>query len=477
MEPGFVNDVCSAFYPLGAASSILARLELETHGLRWRHAPLVLAHPALDGTCAFLSRDLDETAAGLDALHAGDGEGWRALYQRWANVGGALLDALFSPFPPVRATARLGARVPPRSYIDMVRFLLLPVRTLGEASFASDGARRLLAGAALHADLGPETTLSGFFGWLLCALGQQYGFPVPENGAQALTDALVRRLYTRGGALECNQRVTSVVVRDGTARAVRTADGAVCSARRAVLADVDAPALYCSLLDRADVPRALRDRIRTFQWDNGTVKIDWNLDAPIPWSAEPARRAGTVHLAEGMDALSRASAELACGTIPSRPFLVVGQQQMTDPTRQPTGKETAWAYTHVPNPVRGHPLDARATADLVERMEATVEAHAPGFRDCIRRRHVLTPCDFERENSNLVGGALNGGTAQLQQQLLFRPVAGWARPETPVRRLYLASASAHPGGGVHGGPGANAAHAALLHERLRPLRRLIGVRT
>jgi phytoene dehydrogenase-like protein len=476
MEPGYVNDVCSAFYPLGAASPILGGLHLERHGLRWRHAPLVLAHPALDGTCAFLSRDLDETAAGLDALHAGDGDGWRALFERWTRIGGALIDALFSPFPPIRATARLGARVAPRTYTEMVRFLLLPVRTLGEEFFASDGARRLVAGAALHADLGPEATLSGFFGWLMCALGQQHGFPVPETGAQALTDALVRRLQARGGAVECNQRVVGVVVRDGTARAVRTAAGDVCPARRAVLADVDAPALYCSLLDATDVPAELRGRLHDFNWDNGTVKVDWNLDGPIPWRAEPARRAGTVHLAEGVDALSRASAELACHTVPPNPFLIVGQQHMTDPTRQPADKETAWAYTHVPNPAR-RGVGRVDAAPLVERIESTIELHAPGFRDLVRARHVLTPCAFERENSNLVGGALSGGTSQLHQQIVFRPVPGLARPETPIARLFLASASAHPGGGVHGGPGANAARAALHHDRFRPLRRLIGVRT
>jgi phytoene dehydrogenase-like protein len=242
-------------------------------------------------------------------------------------------------------------------------------------------------------------------------------------------------------------------------------------ATRAVLADVSAPVLYDELLPGDVLDARVRDRLHRFQWDNGTVKVDWNLDAPIPWKAEGARRAGTVHLAEGLDALSRAATDLACGDVPAQPFLIVGQQSMTDSTRQPPGKETAWAYTHVPHPCllardgrRLPPLEP-----LVEQIEQTVELHAPGFRRLIRARHVLAPDDFARENPSLVGGSLNAGTAQLHQQLVFRPVAGSGRAETPVRRLYLASASAHPGGGVHGAPGANAARAALAHDRVRAL--------
>jgi phytoene dehydrogenase-like protein len=482
MEAGFVNDVCSAFYPLGAASPWLGRLGLEAYGLRWRHAPLVLAHPALDGTCPVLSRDVEETSSSLDALHPGDGDGWRTLYERWTLLGDPLIDALFSAFPPVRATARLARRVSRRDYADVARFLLLPVRRLGEEFFGGDGARRLLAGAALHADLGPEATMSGFFGWLLCALGQQHGFPVPESGAGALTDALAARLVARGGSVVCDRRVDRVLTRDGRAVGVQTQAERI-EARRAVLADVAAPALYRCLLDENDVPARIKRRIDRFQWDNGTVKVDWNLDGPIPWSAEAARRAGTVHLAESVDALTRASAELACGAVPDDPFLIVGQQSMTDPTRQPPGAETAWAYTHVP--FRAAPAGAalgedgsrvveEAGARWADRMEAVIERHAPGFRDRIRQRHVLTPSCFERENANLVGGALAGGTAQLHQQLIFRPVPGLGRPETPVRSLYLASAFAHPGGGVHGGPGANAARAALLHDRLHAIPHRFG---
>jgi phytoene dehydrogenase-like protein len=472
IEPGFVNDVCSAFYPLGAGSPILTALHLEQHGLRWRHAPNVIAHPALDGTCAMLSRDLDVTVDNLDTLHAGDGTSWRGLYERWTQVDDALLGALFTSFPPVRATTRLARIIAPRDWLDFVRFSLLPVRRLGEEFFGGEGARRLIAGSALHADLPPEGVMSGFFGWLMTSLGQQVGFPVPEGGASSLTAALVRRLERYGGRVICNTPVTQVVVRRNRAVAVQTREGDEFEGRRAVIADVAAPALYRSLLHEEELPPSFRARLSHFHWDNGTVKIDWNLDGPIPWSAEPARAAGTVHLVESVDALTHASAELACGAIPSDPFLIVGQQSMTDPTRQPAGKETAWAYTHVPHPERS-PIatDPGAITALVERMEATMEAHAPGFRRLVRGRHVLTPYSFEAANANLVGGALGGGTAQLHQQLVFRPVPGLSRAETPIRALFLASASAHPGGGVHGGPGANAARAAVLHDRLDRVRR------
>jgi phytoene dehydrogenase-like protein len=339
---------------------------------------------------------------------------------------------------------------------------------MGDETFGGEAARRLLAGAALHADLAPEAALSGFFGWLMCALGQDVGFPVAEGGSQSLTTALVRRFEARGGRVVCDTAVRSILVRGKRAEAVRTSDGVEIRARRAVLADVSAPVLYRSLLSPDDLPARLLTKLERFQWDNATVKVDWNLDEPIPWSASAARRAGTVHVAASVDALTKASAELACGEAPRDPFLVMGQQSMTDPSRQPPGKETAWAYTHVPHRRRGGGPPAPFSADEVaDRMQAIVEQHAPGFGELVRDRHVLSPGGFEAENPSLVGGALNAGTAQLHQQLVFRPVPGLGRPETPVRGLFLASASAHPGGGVHGAPGANAARAALAHARLR----------
>jgi phytoene dehydrogenase-like protein len=348
---------------------------------------------------------------------------------------------------------------------------------MGEERFRAEGGTRLLAGNALHADVGPEAPLSGVFGWVLWSLAQQTGFPVPRGGSGQLTAALVRRLASRGGRVVCGQRATRIETRRGRAHGV-IAGGERYAARRAVVADVDAPQLYEELLG-AEIPvlRRVRAELDTFQWDNATFKVDWTLDGEIPWIAERAHRAGTIHVAESVDALSRHVFEMACKLLPSRPYLVLGQYSAADPSRSPEGTSTAWAYTHIPQTVKGDAaeelsgrFDEEETARFADRIEAQVERVAPGFRARVRGRHVWRPEDLQNANRNLKSGALNGGTAQIYQQLVFRPVVNLSRPETPIRGLYLGSASAHPGGGVHGGPGANAAKAALAAARpgLRP---------
>jgi phytoene dehydrogenase-like protein len=473
LEPGFVNDMFSAFYPFACASPAIASLHLEDYGLRWCRAPLVLAHPSTDGTCPALSADLDETAASLDACHPGDGDAWRRLYERWGRLRGPLLDALFTPTPPIAASARLAVSAWSDGYARVARFALLSVRRMGDEEFGSDAARRLLAGCALHADLSPEAVLGGFFAWVLCALGQEVGWPVPEGGSGQLTAALVARLRARGGEVVCDAPVDRIVIRGGRAVAVRTR-GEEVRATRAVLADVGAPSLFLDLVGPEHLePRVIED-VKRFEWDNATVKVDWNLDRPIPWSAEPARRAGTLHLADSVDALTESSAQLARGLVPSEPFLIMGQQSMTDPTRMPPGAETVWAYSHVPRKIRGDaageidlPLDRSGLERFADRMQREIETLAPGFGSIVRGRHVMGPADLEAHNPNWSGGAIGAGTSQLYQQLVFRPIPGLGRPETPIRGLYLASASAHPGGGVHGACGANAARVAVAHDRVR----------
>ena len=473
-EPGFRHDIFSAFYPLAAASPVIRALELERYGFAWKRAPLALAHPERDGSCAVVSLQPADTAASLDAFAPGDGEAWLQLYELWERLGEALLDAIVTPFPPVRAGARIAAGLGPGERTRFLRTMALPVRRLAEEHFRGEGAARLLAGNALHTDLTVDVPMSGFFGWLLCCLGQSVGFPCPEGGAGELTRALVTRLESRGGRVRCETAVERVVVRGGRAAGVVVEGGEEVTASRAVLADVSAPALYLRLLPREHVPARVLDDIRRFHWDNATVKVDWALDAPIPWAAPDAARAGVVHVAEGLDELSLQASQLASRCIPATPFLVLGQYASADPGRSPPGKEVAWAYTHVPQDVRGDAggdltgrWDERETDVFVARMEAQVEALAPGFGALIRARHVHTPRTLEAADRNLVGGAVGGGTAQLHQQLIFRPIPGLARPETPVRGLYLASASAHPGGGVHGAPGAIAARAALHAGRAR----------
>lgn len=469
-KPGFVHDVFSSFYPLAAASPALEPLDLEAHGVRWRHAPLVVANATPD-TSPFLSRDIDETADAFDAATPGDGANWRRVTGRWSELESRLLRAMLGPFPPFRAGVGLAAALwPPRDIVRFARFCLLPIRRLAEEEFRGPGPGLVMAGNALHADLMPEQTLSGFFGWLLVGLGQRHGFPVVEGGAGRLAEALVRRLRAAGGELRCGERVERVATRSGRAVGVRTADGSAVSARRAVVADVDAGILYRALVGADRLPPDVIDDMRRRQLDNGTVKVDWALSTPIPWIHDAATRAGTVHVADGMDHLTETSSQIARGLVPDRPYLVVGQMTTSDPTRSPEGTECAWAYTHVPQAPRGDAVGeltgrwtTRELDRFADRIEDQIERLAPGFRGRVIARHVMGPADLEDKDANLVGGAVNGGTAALHQQLVFRPTPGLARPETPVEGLYLASASAHPGGGVHGACGANAARTALLH--------------
>ncbi len=457
-HPEYVSDVCSAFYPLGVGSPVMRGLGLEGHGLEWLHAPAVLAHPLPDGRCAVLERDPAATAASLEALGAGDGEAWLRLYALWEELGDDVLRAILTPFPPVRAGAALAARLGPAGALRLARFLLLPVRRLGEEEFTGPGGPLLLAGSALHADLFPESPGSSVFAWLLTMLGQRYGWPVPAGGAGALTRALVRRLESRGGRVRCGTPVTSVVVREGRALGVRTAGGDAVRARRAVLADVAAPALYGGLVGWEHLPARLRDDVRRFQWDFSTFKVDWALSGPVPWSAPDAARAGTVHLASGLNALTDHTADIVTGRMPSEPFLLFGQMTTADPSRSPAGTESAWAYTHVPH---GRDWGEREREAMAARVEDVVERYAPGFRRKIIGRRLLSPTGLQDHNANLVDGALGGGTSGLHQQLVFRPFPGAGRAGTPVAGLFLASASAHPGAGVHGACGANAARAAL----------------
>ncbi|MGH8981222.1 MAG: phytoene desaturase family protein [Acidimicrobiales bacterium] len=468
LDPEIVTDVCSAFYPLAAASPAMLHLELEDHGLEWCHAPVVLANPLPGGDAVAVHHDVDATAADLAARHPGDGDSWCRLSALFDKVRGPLLGALCTPFPPARPAASLVRSLGLSETLRFARLALLPVRRFGEEELGDPGARLLFAGCTAHTDLSPEASGGAFFGWLLAMLGQRVGFPVPKGGAAELTGALVRRLESKGGEIACHSDVVHVTVRAGRAIGVVTAGGTTVRARRAVLADVAAPALYGTLVDAHRLPRRTPDDVRRFDWDRATIKIDWVVNGSVPWRADAARRAGTVHLAHSVDELTRHAAELALGEVPSRPFVVLGQAGVADPSRAPQGRGAIWAYTHVPARVRADPFgvlegtwDEEELSTFADRIETRIEQHAPGFRALVAARQVSGPAELEAHDANLVHGAVGGGTAALHQQLVFRPVPGLGRPETPVRGLYLASASAHPGGGVHGACGWNAAQAAL----------------
>jgi phytoene dehydrogenase-like protein len=477
VHPGFVHDTFSSFYPLSAASPTMRSLDLEEHGLIWRRAPAPLGHPASDGSWALLLEDREATAAHAERQHAGDGEAWLRLCAEWDVVGDALVTALMTPFPPLLGGAKLIAALPRVGGLEFVRTMLTPAADLGRARFGGAGPGLLIAGNAAHSDIPLDAPGSGLMGLILAMLGQTVGFPVPEGGAGNLARALVRRFEARGGELRCDSRVTTIRVSDGRASGVTTADGETFTADRAVLADVLATSLYRELLPAAAVPPRVRRRLSAFQLDPGTVKVDWALSGPVPWASPPDVAPGTVHLADGVAGIAEHTGQVGAGLVPARPFLLAGQMTTSDPTRSPDGTESMWAYTHVPQQIVGDAGAEGSTAitgawddtdreRMADRMQARVERWAPGFGDRVLARRVLGPRELEAKDANLVGGAINGGTSQLHQQLVFRPFPGWGRAETGIPGLFLASASAHPGGGVHGAPGMNAARAALLHARL-----------
>jgi phytoene dehydrogenase-like protein len=475
VHPDYVHDTFSSFYPLAVGSPTIRALELEKHGLRWVHAPAVVGTPLGDGSWAMLHRDKQDTAAALDALAPGDGDAWLELCRSWERIGEQLLGALLSPFPPVRAGLGALVRLPGVGGLSYVRTLLAPVRVIAEQHFRGVAPRVLLAGNAAHSDIAVDAPLSGFMGLLLAMLGQQLGFPVPEGGAGMLADALAERFRDAGGEIRLGTRVEQVIVEDGRAVGVRTEHGDRVDVRHAVVADVSAPALYGGLVSWDHLPGRLRTKMSRFAWDPGTVKVDWALDRPVPWRNAPERAPGTVHLGESVAEIALAGTQIADGAVPARPFVLMGQMAAADPARAPHGAESLWAYTHVPQRVTGDAGDGGITGawdhddleKMADRVQRRIEEYAPGFTERIVARRILGPHQLQERDENLVGGALNGGTAGLQQELVFRPVPGLGRAETPVKGLYLGSASAHPGGGVHGACGSNAARAALAHARVR----------
>ena len=468
---GFVHDTFSSFYPLGAASPVLKALDLEEHGLHWRHAPAVLGHPFPSGEWALLHRDVDRTAAGLDRHHPGDGAAWLEVHRQWSIIGPSLVSALLSPFPPVRAGVGALRRLPAVGGLDFIRSLIEPAQSLVEGRFSSEAARLLLAGNAMHADIPMSAPGSGLFGMLLAMLGHSVGFPVPEGGAGRLASALADRFTSRGGTIQLGVRAERVVTDRRRVTAVRTSDG-VQHDVRAVVADVSAPALYGGLVLWSELPARVRSRMERFQLDPATIKVDWALSGPVPWASAPEVAPGTVHIADSLDELRDSLEKVHAHVVPAHPFLLVGQMTTADPTRSPAGTEALWAYTHVPQEVHSDEAeqvsgswDDSETERFADRMQDRLERYAPGFGSRVLARRVLGPRQLEARDENLINGAVNGGTAGLQQQVVFRPIPGLGRADTPIRGLFLASAAAHPGGGVHGACGANAARAVFAAAR------------
>jgi len=454
--PGFRHDVFSSVYPAGIASPVFAAMELERYGLRWIQPELAMAHPLPGGRAAVLARDVEETVASLDALAPGDGARWHALVAPYLRHFGAVRDTMLGGFPPLTGAAKLLAGLRLGGTLEFARLLLSSAEGLAGELFHGEGAAWLF-GAALHGDAPLNGAGSAISGVYLNLLGHAVGWPSPEGGAIRLADALAAKFAALGGTVRCGVAAAAIEAAYGRVSGVALADGS----------RVQAPIVICDTTPHAllrlaghALPDSYADRLLRFRYGPPTLKLDWALDGPIPWQAPEVRRAGTVHVGGTAQQIRGALSAVAAGTLPDAPVLLLGQQSVADPTRAPAGKHTAWAYTHVPADV-----DHQAGGEVIE---AHVERFAPGFRDRILARHVLGPADLERRDSNLVRGDVGGGSYALDQ-LVFRPVPSLDPYATPLAGLHLGSASAFPGGAVHGVPGYAAARSALRGARLRRL--------
>jgi phytoene dehydrogenase-like protein len=427
--PGFHHDVCSAIHPLAIASPFFRQLSLEEHGLEWIHPPLPLAHPFDDGSAATLKRSVDDTAAGL----GDDARAYHDLMRPLLNSFDTLLPSLLAPL-------RL-----PRHPLPMARFArhgLQPARTLAHRLFETHSARALFAGLAAHSILPLERRPSAAFGLLLGMLGHSVGWPLPRGGSQRIADALVAILELLRVEIVTATRVDSL---------------AALPSAGAVLLDLTPRQIVQIATD--SLPGKLLRKLAGYRYGPGVCKLDLALDGPIPWTHDACARAGTVHVGGSLEEIAHAESEVWRGSLPERPFVLLTQSSLFDPTRAPARKHTAWAYCHVP-----HASDV----DASERIEQQIERFAPGFRDRILARSVRTTSDLERDNRNLVGGDINGGVQDLRQ-LFTRPARAfdpyYLGPihRSRVGNLFICSSSTPPGGGVHGMNGYHAAHSALRH--------------
>lgn len=416
--PGFVHDLCSAVHPMAVASPFFRDTPLDRHGLEWIHPPHPLAHPFDDGTAAVVHRSLEETCESMGA----DGAGYRRLIGSVASDWNALEPIFFGPVGLPRhpaAAARFGLRA------------MRSAARLSRQTFQTAAARAVFAGLAAHSTVPLEWAGSAAVALVLGAAAHVGGWPLPRGGAQSIADAMAGYLRAVGGSIQTERRVRSLAeLTEGT-----------------ILADVTPRALADIAGER--MPAGYRRMLRRFRRGPGVFKLDWALSAPIPWTADSCRRAGTIHVggtAEEIEASERAAftAEPA-----ERPFVLVTQPSLFDPGRAPAGCHTAWAYCHVPN---------GCTVDMTARIEAQIERFAPGFGQTILATAKRAPADLEEDNANLLGGDISGGLNSLRQ-LLLRP--SWRQYGTPIRGLYLCSSSTPPGGGVHGMCGVQAARRAL----------------
>ena len=418
--PGFRHDFGSAVHPMAIGSPFFSSLPLADYGLEWLHPPAPLAHPLDDGTAVMLEHDLDTAAVALGQ----DCNAWRRLMEPLATHWDELASEVLQPVMHIPRhpliLARLGMVAVP-SAISVANRLFRSART-----------KALFAGLAAHSFLALDQPLSAAFGVMVGVPAHARGWPIPRGGAQAVTDALCGYLAKLGGMVVTSTRVE-------TLSQLEAADLTLC--------DVT-PQQLTKMADERLTQRYKR-KLEGYRRGPGVFKVDYALSSPIPWKATECLRAGTIHIGGTMEEIAASEYAMDHGTHSERPFVLLSQPTLFDPTRAPPGKHIAWAYRHVPN---------GSTVDMLERLEHQIERFAPGFRDCILARSVLTPAKLESMDANLVGGDIGGGAANLMQ-FLFRPTMRQYR--TSAEDIYLCSSSTPPGGGVHGMCGYNAAKMAL----------------
>jgi len=429
--PEFIHDPFAAVFPVAAASPFFRSLQLEDHGLNWIDPPALLAHPLDDGTAVMLYRSVEQTAAGLGS----DGAVYLEMMQPLVADAALLVQDLLAPPGAQRHPLAL-ARFGPHAVRSAAGFAC--------SHFHADEARALLAGNAAHSFLPLDAPLTAGFALFLAILGHAVGWPIAKGGAGNLGAALVSKLQSLGGGVHVNHRVHTVSELPPAA---------------AIFFDTD-PRQIASIAGSHLSPR-FRARLRRHRYGPGVFKIDYALDGPVPWVAAECLTAGTVHLGGSLEAIAASESNVTRRRHPDRPFVIVSQPSLFDATRAPAGRHSLWAYCHVP---------AGSTVDMTDRIEDQIERFAPGFRDRILDRHIMTPRDLEAANANLAGGAINGGVQD------FRAYLGWAlaRPSpyaTPNPALFRCSAATPPGGGVHGMAGWHAAEYMLRQQRVKPGRK------
>jgi len=422
-RPGFVHDFCSSVYPMAVVSPFLKSLPLEPHGLTWSYPEVEFAHPLDDGTASFLLRSIDGTAAGLGP----DGEAYRRLMAPLARNADDLFTDLLGPL-----------RIPRHPFAAM-KFGMRGMRSgrgLAEAFFRTEPAKALFAGLAAHAVLPLETRPGAAIALMLGLAGHVAGWPVAAGGAQNLTHALASYFRSLGGEIETGRRVKSL-------DELPPSD--------AILLDVTPRQLLAIAGHR--LPASYARSLAKYRYGPGVFKVDWALSQPIPWKADACRKTATVHVGGTLDEIAESERDAFAGRLSERPFVLLAQPSVCDPTRAPAGQHTAWGYCHVPH---------GSLADMTERIESQVERFAPGFRDVILARHSTNTAAMERHNPNYIGGDITGGVADLWQ-IFTRPTARLDPYSTPVPGLFLCSSSTPPGGGVHGLCGAFAARSAAKY--------------